>query len=134
MFSKVTKKTIMPAIWDLMDRVTQYIQLQSLHPIAHSYSFTQTFHSSTDIATPSPPLIHVRIHIHTQVRIIYPFMLNLLVAYPIYLINTNVHVGPITHPYYTKYEIWRFFVYFVVVVISYHISLHHTFLANWHSA
>ena len=30
-------------------------------------------------------------------------MLNLLFAYPIFLINTNV--GPTTHPYYTKYEI-----------------------------
>ena len=29
-------------------------------------------------------------------------MLNLLFAYPIYLINTNV--GPTTHRYYTKYE------------------------------
>ena len=37
-------------------RVTQYIQLQSLHPIAHSCSFTLTFHSNTDIATSSPPL------------------------------------------------------------------------------
>ena len=30
-------------------------------------------------------MIHARIHIHTQLRIIYPFMLNLLFAYPIYL-------------------------------------------------
>ena len=29
-------------------------------------------------------------------------MLNLLFAYPIYLINTNV--DPITHPYYANFE------------------------------
>ena len=32
----------------------------------------------------------------------HPFILNLLFAYPIYLINTNV--GPTTHPYYTKID------------------------------
>ena len=33
-------------------------------------------------------------------------MLNLLFAYPIYLINTNV--GPTTHPYYTKFDGFSF--------------------------
>ena len=79
--------------------VTQYIQLQSLHPIAHSCSFTLTFHS-TQI------LPHLRLpfsHIHTQYNVLFhPFMLNLLFAYPIYLINTNV--SPTTNPYYTKFE------------------------------
>ena len=32
----------------------------------------------------------------------HPFILNLLFAYPIYFINTNV--GPTTHPYYTKID------------------------------
>ena len=53
-------KTINPSWRRLLSRnalrVTQYIQLQSLHPIAHSCSLTLTFHSNTDIATPSPPL------------------------------------------------------------------------------
>ena len=42
-------KTINPSWRRLLSRnasrVTQYIQLQSLHPIAHSCSFTLTFHS-----------------------------------------------------------------------------------------
>ena len=49
----------------------------------HCHTFSSTFHTFT----PSNVLFH-------------PFMLNLLFAYPIYLINTNV--GPTTHPYYTK--------------------------------
>ena len=76
-------KTINPSWRRLLSRnawrVTQYIQLQSLYPIAHSCSFTLTFHSNTDIATPSPPLFT---HSHT---VMYYF--NLLFAYPIYLIH-----------------------------------------------
>ena len=64
-------------------RVTQYIQLQSLHHIAHSCSFTLTFHSNTDIATSSPPLFT---HSHQPSNVLFhPFMLNLLFAYSIYL-------------------------------------------------
>ena len=80
-------------------RVTQYIQLQSLTSHCaflfihrnisfqhrHCHTFASTFHTFT----PSNVLFH-------------PFMLNLLFAYPIYLINTNV--GPTTHPYYTKFK------------------------------
>ena len=52
---------------------------------------TLTFHSNTDIATPSPPLF-------TRSNVLFhPLMLNLLFAYPIFLINTNV--DRTTHPY-----------------------------------
>ena len=57
--------------------------------------------------TPSPPLFTFtpthdlcpQTHSHSYV-LFYSFMLNLLFAYPINLINTNV--GPITHPYYNQ--------------------------------
>ena len=50
---------------------------------------SNTWIMSADTFTPSYVLFH-------------PFMLNLLFAYPIYLINTNV--DPITHPYYANFE------------------------------
>ena len=53
-----------------------------------SLSLEQMFHVR-DTFTPSYVLFH-------------PFMLNLLFASPIYLINTNV--GPISYPYYTKFK------------------------------
>ena len=104
-------KTINPSwrSWNAL-RVTKYIQLQTLHPIAHSYSFTQTFHTSPNIATPSPS--NFQLHSNTwfmsadtftpSYLLFHPFMLNLLFTYPIYLINTNV--GQISHPYYTNLE------------------------------
>ena len=53
----------------------------------HCHTFASTFHNA---------FTHSNVSFH-------PFMLNLLFAYPIYLINTNV--GPTTHPYYTKFNL-----------------------------
>ena len=80
---------------------TSYCAFLFIHPNIpfqhrHCYTFASTFHLhsntwflSADTFTPSRVLF-------------YPFMLNLLFAYSINLINTNV--GPITHPYYTKFD------------------------------
>ena len=54
----------------------------------HCHTFASTFHTFT----PSNVLFHL-------------FMLNLLFAYPIYLIETNV--GPTTHTYYTKFKCFK---------------------------
>ena len=74
-------------------RVTHYIQLQSLHLSAHSYSYTLHFSPSLQ------HMVHVHKHIYSRpVYIFYPSVLNILFANRISLINTNV--GPITHTYY----------------------------------
>ena len=98
-------------IWNKVVMNTNYNyflhKLQPLHPIAHSYSFTQTFHSSTDIATPSPPLFTFtpthdsRPHTHSHPVTYYLSVYAQSTVCLPHLINTNV--GPITHPYYTKY-------------------------------
>ena len=81
---------------------TQYIQLQSLHLIAHSYSYTET-----SIPVHTLPH-HFTFHLHSNTWFMFantfisPFMLNIRFANPINFTNTNV--GPITHPYYTKLE------------------------------
>ena len=72
--------------------------------LPNTYNYTVT----TSHFIPTQTLPHLRLHFspslqhdscprHTSYVLFHPFMLNLLFAYPIYLINTNV--GPINHSY-----------------------------------
>ena len=87
--------------------------MRSQQLIAHSYSYTQTFHSRvlrlphhfTFTFTPTQSRAQglcPQTHSRPVYVLFYPFMLNILFAIPISLINTNI--PPTTHPYYTKFQ------------------------------